>query len=93
MDQYVSEEDRSDWRASPLFADSHAGLPPALIVTAELDPLVDEGEAYATKLQDAGVRTQVERGRNMCHGFYGFPVDEARRVHGVITDELRKALA
>ena len=93
VQHYLGESDPTDWRASPLLADSHAGLPPALVVTADLDPLVDEGEAYAAKLQQAGVPTRVERGRNMCHGFYGFPVDETKRVHGVITVALRAALA
>ena len=58
--------DMHDFRASPLWADNHANLPPALILTAEFDPLVDEGQAYADKLRESGVSVNYH-----CYGRHG----------------------
>lgn len=61
--------DRRDPSISPLFAGDVAGLPPALLIIAEYDPLRDEGLAYARRLQQAGVAVQVEHFAHSMHGF------------------------
>ena len=58
-------------RASPLLGDLH-GLPPTVLVTASLDPLRDQGRAYAAKLVEAGVPTAYYEGKGLIHGFATF---------------------
>jgi acetyl esterase len=62
----------ADWRASPLLAASHAGLPPAFVITAGYDPLLDEGRAYAERLANAGVEVAYREYSDMVHGFLLF---------------------
>jgi len=64
-----SGADPADPRVSPIKRDELAGLPPALIVTAEYDPLRDEGERYGARLAAAGVDASVHRYEGAGHGF------------------------
>jgi len=81
-----------DWRASPLRAKDLAGLPPAFVATAGCDPLCDEGEAYAQRLQDHGVPVVHRHFPGQMHGFAmmsGF-LGAADRVLADIGTELRR---
>lgn len=69
-DQYCPPEiDRADPLVSPLRVDSAAGLPSAMICVADLDPLRDEGLAYAEKLAAAGVSITLRHDADMLHGY------------------------
>jgi acetyl esterase len=64
---------QTDWRVSPLLAESLAGLPPAIIEVAGHDPLHDDGVLYAEALRAAGVAAELEEYPAMPHGFLNFP--------------------
>ena len=72
LEHYLgSRDESSDPRVSPLMAQAVGGLPPSCVHTAEFDPLRDEGEAYALRLQRAGIRTTYRCHPGMIHLFYG----------------------
>ncbi|WP_072389260.1 alpha/beta hydrolase [Hyphomicrobium sp. CS1BSMeth3] len=97
VDLYLSdrEKDAKDWRASPLHAKRLASLPPAFIITAAMDPLRDEGEAFARALIKAGVPVEVKRFDGQIHGFLtmGRIIKDSQAAIADIATELRKAFA
>ncbi len=72
--QYArSAEDTQAGYFSPLLADDLSGLPPALVITAQYDPMRDDGLAYARRLREAGNYVQSTDYPGMVHGFLSFP--------------------
>jgi acetyl esterase len=70
---YLGDADPRDPRLSPLLADDHSRLPPALIQVGEHDPLRDDGARYAAALRAAGVPVRFTEYVGMPHGFLNFP--------------------
>jgi acetyl esterase len=93
---YLGAQDLDkDPYACPLRADSLVGLPPAYVATSEYDPLRDEGEAYARRLEEAGVAVTAKRFDGLLHGFFWMlaAVPSAAGVLDDMVDVLRKAWA
>ena len=94
FDQYLRDGvDRRAPRVSPLFDRSLSDLPATLIVTAECDPLRDDGERHATGLRQAGVSVDLRRYPGMIHGFFQMTgaLEGSRRLHRELGDWMREA--
>jgi len=85
---------QAPWPAdlAPLHAANHAGLPPAMVVSAGYDPLRDEGEEYARRLRAAGVPTALRQYPGQIHGFLGLGQDSADCI-AATGEELRRVFA
>lgn len=88
------EKDLMQPYLSPLFAPDLKNLPPALIITAEFDPLKDEGEAYARKFKENGNQVVFKEYKGMIHVFYQMPkfLTEAREAETLAANFLRQHL-
>ena len=94
-DHYLpSPEHGKNPYASPLHASDLSRLPPAMVVTAEFDPLRDEGLAYAKRLQEAGVNVTTSHHEGVIHGFFWMSgvLEHGRKLTATMGEELRKRL-
>lgn len=95
LNQYLGKDGPvEDWRASPLLAPSHAGLPPASILVCGFDPLHDDGLRYAEALKQAGVPVKFTSLPDQIHGLVSFDgaLPAAKPAIAALGAELRDAL-
>jgi acetyl esterase/lipase len=94
-DYLLEDADLADPRISPLRATKFSGLPPAIIHTAEFDPMRDEGNAYAAKLIAAGVAVEHVCHEGMIHNFHaiGAVLPQGRLVLHQIGEQVQRAIA
>ena len=71
----TSEEERNDWRVSPILADNLSDLPPCYMVTILSDILRDEGRDYVSKLKEAGNDVEHIEYEDAVHGFISWPLN------------------
>jgi len=93
MDNYIPDpQDRKDPLASPMLHPDLKGLPPALIISAEFDPLVDENQAYADRLKEAGVPTQYVCFAGMIHPFFtlGGVIEDAAKAEDLAAAAIKE---
>lgn len=90
-----NESDDSNPYASPLRAESLRGLPPATVLTAEIDPLRSEGQAYAQRLREAGSPVRANNYNGVPHEFFGAGavVNKAKQAVSIAAAELRSGFA
>jgi len=87
-----NEAQADDPYVSPLRAENLSDLPPALIITAEYDPLRDEGESYGKRLRQAGVNVTISRYPGMIHAFIRMTarLDKAKKALDEVAGTLRR---
>lgn len=89
-----SDADGASTKASPLRHTNLAGLPPAIVLTAEFDPLRDEGEAYAERMRAAGVPVEARRYDGQIHGFFANPaIDDGSEAARHVGKAVARALS
>lgn len=97
VDHYMgSEGDRGSIAASPMRASDEQlkRMPPAIVITAQFDPLRDEGEAYGKRLVESGVSATITRYNGAFHGFFNMItiLDDAQSAHAQASTLLKKYL-
>ena len=93
--QYLKDKKLADLpTVSPLSADDLRDLPPALVLTAEYDPLCDDVGAYAGKLESAGIPANLSRYEGVIHGFFRMTsrLEKARQALEEVSMAIKQAL-